>query len=190
MTQRDPVEEIVDAVLYEGYMLYPYRPSAVKNRVRWTFGGVHPRAYSEEHGAGEAWQMQTECLVLPELECRLSVEIRFLHLLERIEAGHDTWQEATERRFRCADVRLDAIREAAIRMPVSLPAENWVEGAVTRRWQPIEAEVEITAPLPDGCPAGLHGADPNLPPTRAAKPLPLERPREQSRSPPRLKMRC
>jgi hydrogenase maturation protease len=26
------VEKIAKAVLYEGYMLYPYRPSAVKNQ--------------------------------------------------------------------------------------------------------------------------------------------------------------
>ncbi len=38
------VERIVAAVLYEGYMLYPYRPSSVKNQQRWTFGGVYPRA--------------------------------------------------------------------------------------------------------------------------------------------------
>ena len=31
------------AVLYEGYLLYPYRPSSVKNRQRWTFGGLFPR---------------------------------------------------------------------------------------------------------------------------------------------------
>jgi hypothetical protein len=33
-------EQIATAVLYEGYILYPYRPSSVKNRQRWTFGGV------------------------------------------------------------------------------------------------------------------------------------------------------
>ena len=40
------VDQIVDAVLYEGYILYPYRPS-IKNRQRWTFGGLYPRAYCE-----------------------------------------------------------------------------------------------------------------------------------------------
>lgn len=56
------VDQIVNAVLYEGYMLYPYRPS-VKNRQRWTFGGLHPRSYSEAQGGSDAWAMQTECLV-------------------------------------------------------------------------------------------------------------------------------
>ena len=41
-----PVEAIAKAVLYEGYILYPYRASNVKNQRRWTFGGVYPRDYA------------------------------------------------------------------------------------------------------------------------------------------------
>ena len=45
------IDEIANAVLYEGYILYPYRASAVKNRQRWNFGVLYPRAYSEsQHG--------------------------------------------------------------------------------------------------------------------------------------------
>jgi hypothetical protein len=36
----DPVRRIADAVLFEGYMLWPYRPSALKNRQPFTFGDV------------------------------------------------------------------------------------------------------------------------------------------------------
>ena len=43
------VDQIASAVLYEGYLLYPYRPS-VKNRQRWTFGGLYPRSYSDQPG--------------------------------------------------------------------------------------------------------------------------------------------
>jgi hydrogenase maturation protease len=42
------VDQIVEAVLYEGYILYPYRPS-IKNRERWTFGGLYPRVFCEMH---------------------------------------------------------------------------------------------------------------------------------------------
>ena len=45
-----PVDAIVKAVLYEGYILYPYRASNVKNRQRWTFGGVYPRDYARTGG--------------------------------------------------------------------------------------------------------------------------------------------
>ena len=41
------VEQIANAVLYEGYILYPYRPSALKNRQRWSFGILYPPAYPE-----------------------------------------------------------------------------------------------------------------------------------------------
>ena len=143
MSGRDPVEDIVNAVLYEGYILYPYRPSTVKNRVRWTFGGVHPRAYSEEQGGTEAWRMQTECLLVPGPRCRLSVEIRFLHLLERLEEGREPWQEATERRFRCADIALEELRETAVRMPISLPSDRTEDAGVVHQWKPVRAEIEI-----------------------------------------------
>ena len=56
------VDQIASAVLYEGYILYPYRPS-VKNRQRWTFGGLVPREFSQAQGETEPWEMQTECLV-------------------------------------------------------------------------------------------------------------------------------
>jgi hypothetical protein len=75
-------QQVADAVLYEGYILYPYRASATKNRLRWQFGVVVPRGYAEPAqpaapggreaggdgppaGTGEPWSMQTECLAEP-----------------------------------------------------------------------------------------------------------------------------
>ena len=55
------VRKIADAVLYEGYMLYPYRPSNVKNRQRWTFGGLYPEACAEANG--DRTSLQAEVLV-------------------------------------------------------------------------------------------------------------------------------
>jgi hypothetical protein len=78
----DPVEKIAAAVLYEGYVLWPYRRSAQKNQKRWTFGGVYPRAFSETAGTNDPWLMQTQCLVIgnaPSVEGK----IRFLHVVER-----------------------------------------------------------------------------------------------------------
>lgn len=87
------VERIANAVLYEGYILYPYRPSAVKNRQRWNFGALSPEAYSAAHRGTEAWTMQTECLVEGDERTTLDVKIRFLHLLAR-EVGELTTGEA------------------------------------------------------------------------------------------------
>ena len=44
------IKEIANAVLYEGYLLYPYRHSSIKNRQRWTFGVVYPQEYSQANG--------------------------------------------------------------------------------------------------------------------------------------------
>ena len=78
----DPVEKIAAAVLYEGYVLWPYRRSAQKNQRRWTFGGVYPRAYSEAEGGNDPWLMQTQCLVVGERPT-VEVKVRFLHVVER-----------------------------------------------------------------------------------------------------------
>ncbi len=77
------VDQIAKAVLYEGYMLYPYRPSSVKNRQRWNFGVVYPQAYSEAQGGEEACSMRTECLVSGNAGAILEVKLRFLQLQTR-----------------------------------------------------------------------------------------------------------
>jgi len=55
----EAAERIADAVLYEGYVLYPYRASAIKNRLRWQFGIVAPRSPRDD---GEPWFAQTDCV--------------------------------------------------------------------------------------------------------------------------------
>ena len=77
------VEQIAKAVLYEGYMLYPYRPSSVKNQQRWNFGVLCPQSYSEAQNGSEAWTMQTECLVEGSSMTGLEVRVRFLQLVSR-----------------------------------------------------------------------------------------------------------
>jgi hypothetical protein len=79
----DRVEKIAEAVLYEGYMLYPYRPSSIKNRQRWNFGVLCPRSHSELQQGSDAWMMQTECLVKATSSTRLIVEVRFLQIVRR-----------------------------------------------------------------------------------------------------------
>ncbi len=77
----EDVFPIADAVLYEGYVLYPYRPSSIKNRVRWNFGGVYPRTYSEAQTGNDRHEVFSECLVRG-ARAELVVEARFLELLE------------------------------------------------------------------------------------------------------------
>ena len=57
----DEVARVADAVLFEGYLLYPYRASAQKNRIRWQFGVLTPaRGLPDEPSA-----TRTETLLEP-----------------------------------------------------------------------------------------------------------------------------
>ena len=65
----DAVEKLARAVLYEGYMLYPYTASSVKNQQRWNFGVLYPPGYDTS-------EMQVECLV--EGSGEVDIRVRFL----------------------------------------------------------------------------------------------------------------
>jgi hypothetical protein len=65
----DTVRQIADAVLFEGYMLWPYRRSALKNQQRFTFGDLAPQAPA----------MRTQCLLDGGDPARVEVTVRFLH---------------------------------------------------------------------------------------------------------------
>lgn len=90
---------VADAILYEGYLLYPYRRSSPKNRVRWQFGVLAPRSWVEAAGpvdmsvagSADAWHQQTDCLLEAADDARLSVRVRFLQLQHRAveECGPD-----------------------------------------------------------------------------------------------------
>lgn len=78
------VDKIANAVLYEGYILYPYRVSSRKNRQRFTFGRVYPEAYSKAQNGAEPSLMQTECLLQAQAKTpTLEVRVRFLHPMAR-----------------------------------------------------------------------------------------------------------
>ena len=87
----DVAQAVADAILYEGYLLYPYRRSSGKNRVRWQFGVLVPRTWamarglSDESVAGsaESWWQQTECLLEAASDATARIRIRFLQLQHR-----------------------------------------------------------------------------------------------------------
>ena len=94
---HDAVSAVADAILYEGYLLYPYRKSAGKNRLRWQFGVLAPKHWSERNlppdegvaGSAESWFQQTECLVEPRgPRVTVLLRLRFLHAQRRtVEAA-------------------------------------------------------------------------------------------------------
>jgi hydrogenase maturation protease len=144
----DAVRRIADAVLYEGYVLWPYRRSALKNQRRWTFGGVHPEAHGREH-PDDRWRMRTECLV--EGEPDVEVRVRFLQIVRRDVAlpdgalvdeltvdgeRHLAWDEAVEREVAPGPVAIAAGREVE---------RLGGAGLVIRSWEALAGAVEVRA---------------------------------------------
>ncbi|HKP86067.1 MAG TPA: hypothetical protein VJZ26_08225 [Blastocatellia bacterium] len=150
------VERIVNSVLYEGYILYPYRASSVKNRQRFNFGALYPESYSVAQKGTDAWSMQTECLVTSGSRAAIDVKVRFLHLLARevrarvadrgmriedyseenfqavesLEVGgqlFQTWQEAVEREVSVPTLNLDELAAEPQRLTFSFPSRREME---------------------------------------------------------------
>src|SRR5579871_6678880 len=121
------IEDVAAAVLYEGYLLYPYRASATKNRRRWTFGVLYPREYAERQTGADDWAMQTECLVRAPGGASLEVRVRFLHLISQ--------EAAVEREIFLAPVQF----------PLAAPITQPAAFEPMAGQQPIQALVELDA---------------------------------------------
>ncbi|MBC7929294.1 MAG: hypothetical protein H7Z38_01905 [Rubrivivax sp.] len=134
------VERIAAAVLYEGYILYPYRPSAVKNQQRWNFGAVCPESYSLAQGGTEAWTMQTECLATGSEHATLDVKLRFLHLLTReVGVPNADWDQ------RIADCGDSETQSSISDSDLNVVASLEVGGKIFQTWQEA-IEREFCAP--------------------------------------------
>jgi hydrogenase maturation protease len=138
------VDKIAKAVLYEGYMLYPYRPSSVKNQQRWNFGVLCPQSYSEAQNGSEAWTMQTESLVQGSSLTRLEGRVRFLQLVAR-SVGELTTPVSELRPGEIPEFRL--VERLAVNGRVYQPWQEAVEREVTLPICNIEALIQ--APLPE-----------------------------------------
>src|SRR5262245_57232587 len=101
------VDKIVNAVLYEGYLLYPYR-RCVKNEKRMMFGCVYPRDYCQRQAPAEAFRMQTQCLLEVENDPELEVQVRFLQFVTGREAD---FLEAVERKIEMGPLAIAELRQ-------------------------------------------------------------------------------
>ncbi|MBO0809826.1 MAG: hypothetical protein J2P32_16140, partial [Actinobacteria bacterium] len=75
--------KVADAVLYEGYLLYPYRQSSQKNQVRFQFGVLMPPAFVAADSS-ERSASRTECLAEPRGAAEVDITVRFLRLQRRL----------------------------------------------------------------------------------------------------------
>ena len=160
---RARLDQIAKAVLYEGYMLYPYRPSSVKNQQRWNFGVVYPQAYSDAEGGEEPTRMLTECLVCGNEETILEVKLRFLQLPTRsthqsseapVGSLPEGWQEAVEREVSVPQFTLEELSLQAAMRTFAFPAQTQVNSerdgkaivaTVERRQALIQGMVNVSA---------------------------------------------
>jgi hypothetical protein len=174
------VEKIARTCLYEGYLLWPYRRSALKNAKRWTFGGLYP--LSAAASFGEPARMRTEVPVETGTGAAVSVQVRFLHVVDRqvyrrcgtgeglpgpwepvdrlTVAGstHLSWQEATERTWTLPPwPPAEPHRRHSVAVPAGTDEEplhdacGRVTGLLVRSWERLEGSVELdAAPLAEG----------------------------------------
>ncbi|MFG2819294.1 hypothetical protein ACGFX4_07685 [Kitasatospora sp. NPDC048365] len=161
--------QIADAVLFEGYVLYPYRASAAKNRLRWQFGVLVPSGWGED--SGEHSHQRTECLMEPRPGDRLAVELRFLRAqrrtveravpgggfepVEELELADRVlvpWDEGVEERIELLLPVEELTEEVA--HPFRLPARSETEavldgstpvGRLLRRREQVDGVLRLTA---------------------------------------------
>ncbi|WP_232247390.1 hypothetical protein [Kitasatospora azatica] len=163
--------QLADAVLFEGYVLYPYRASAAKNRMRWQFGVLVPPAWGTDQG--EQSFQRTECLMEPRRGATLFLELRFLHAqrrtvqrlradgsfeavaeLELAERVLTPWDEGVEERVQLA-VPVAELGEEIRSVPFASPAREEIEpvhdesdrpvGRLVRRREELRGAVRISA---------------------------------------------
>src|SRR5947209_8512503 len=167
----DPVRAIADAVLYEGYILWPYRRSAMKNQQRFTFGGVYPPAHEQRH-PDDPSLMQSEALLRGSQRTQLEVSVRFLHVVRRTVTRrtrhglepvdelmvdgerHLSWEEAAERELTIPARPLSELVKHEHTMPVRIAAGSSREllrtasgaeaGALVRSWERLDATIAVS----------------------------------------------
>jgi hypothetical protein len=157
----DAARQVADAVLYEGYLLYPYRASAAKNQTRWQFGVLGPPAPYAEPAS-----LAMDCLVRPGGDGgAVTIRVRFLQLQARsvrdaagravaglTVAGEPvlSWDEAVEHEITLPRVPLGGPAEFPLAVPGGTDVESLGEmGQIVRRRWPLAARVRTCAE-PDG----------------------------------------
>jgi len=123
---RAAAERVAAAVLFEGYLLYPYRRSALKNRQRWPFGALYPRGWAEANG--ERSSMHTEVLVRG--DARVEASLRWLEVRgsEAVERERDVGPQKVWEAGGLARLRVEARNEAVL--PADAPRDAALEQAM------------------------------------------------------------
>jgi len=153
----DAVRRIADAVMYEGYILYPYRASAQKNRSRWQFGVLMAPGYAAVDPSESSFT-RTECVLEHSGQPAVQVILRFLQVQRRSTEGvapgaHAAWDEATEREIGFTVGTAELLGPGLV-TEFSVPGGEDREPSpggecVVRRREPLAGAVSVrTTPVP------------------------------------------
>jgi hypothetical protein len=149
------VRRVANAVLYEGYILYPYRASAQKNQSRWQFGVLMPPAYAAADPY-EKSSAQAECVFEHSGQPAVDVVVRFLQVQRRRTTGVSVpdpevppvWDEAVEQEVAVEVTGPRLLGEGSV-MQFAIPGgeEHEVLGGtpVARRREPLAGTVSVRA---------------------------------------------
>lgn len=74
-----PVKRLAEALLYEGYLLFPYRAGALKNRARMSFGELAPEGSSAFRRTAQT----AEIPLAGDESLRITARVAFLQLVRR-----------------------------------------------------------------------------------------------------------
>ena len=158
----DEVRRVADAVLYEGYILYPYRASAQKNHSRWQFGVLMPPGYAAADPS-ERSALRTECVFEHKGQPAVDITVRFLQVQRRRtdqDAGPEAggtdaastgvpavWDEAVEQEVtvRVPSQALFGATFTQFTVPGGEETETAPGARVTRRREPLTGTVSVRA---------------------------------------------
>jgi hypothetical protein len=146
----DIARQIADAVLYEGYLLYPYRASARKNQIRWQWGVLVPPAYAAA-GHGEHATSRSEFLLEPGIDPVLHVRLRFLQVQHRSSGDGPVpeFDEAVEHEID-AVLPVSELVGAGQVVPVNVPGGTETADGVTRERWPLQGEIRLSGHVLEG----------------------------------------
>ncbi len=164
-------KKVADTVLYEGYVLYPYRASSNKNQVRWQFGVLLPQTYNLQ--GADTCSMQTECLLEPRKGALVSVGVRFLQVQRRrfekmegeayqpvdsLEVDGSRmlpWDEGVDREVDVGTFQVETLHGQEHQVPFAIAAgedfepvagaDGTVTGRIVRRRSALEGVVRLSA---------------------------------------------
>jgi hydrogenase maturation protease len=138
-------ERLARALMFEGYILYPYRRSSLKNMQRFAFGSLLPRTACTS-GTSDASTLRLECLVRGSAPAA-ALSVRFLHYVQRVEPGEpEPWIEAVERACEIDQVALAELEgEGTKCLEREIGGESSDEAGVVREQLTVRVRVSLTS---------------------------------------------